>query len=394
MQLIRTLAFATTLLLATSASLFPSQCHAQDGFSLEQNDFTLFLVGNSNNSDDQIRFDMQRGPKGNIIDEAVSVTVNGEEFQFTGVYEIFVTAGNGNNIISFANGFTLPGTLRIEAGNDDDFVMFDNASIGGNLDIILRGGDNSLAIGSTHVGLRFLFESLGGNDKFNSMFYPTGAGRQSGLSVERDATIKTGGGADQVNLAQCTFGKNLRLDTGTGFDTATISSDDPYTSFVSPTTIERNCVIAHNGFGGLDMTVSGSEFGSNLYLLTRSGDDSFTIHPSSTGQTTLETKINGHVIAYTGSGKDTVSSDGLNMKNGNFFVRTQAGYDTVSLLNSTFLNLNIDLGTEEDVLEIDYSMVLFGADLDGGAGEDTGNVLNIDAGAVDSSNFEFGNLAN
>jgi hypothetical protein len=320
-----------------------------------------------------------------LSDGEFSVTSEeGVEGTFLGVTSIRVELKGGDDRIRVMGkeGLGLAGNVYIKMGQGADEVILGfnvGVEINGNVEIETSdGNDNVSVLGETRI-LKNLSISTGNEDD-NVI-----VGGESGVSVGGNLTIKTGQGNDGslavvpceeifdgpvppgcmvlvpvggVQLQNLNVQGNTLIETSNGNDVVSVGGNSPSSfsgNFVVNTGLDDDHLQIGNGNAEIGIT-------GLLDLNTSEGDDFLTVqlHNSVTTPATV--------------------------------IRTSDGRDFVTILDSIFASLNLNLGHGDDSLFFDTTLplrVLGNATLNGSDGVDARslNGLIVD-GILSSKSFE------
>jgi len=304
------------------------------------------------------------------------------------------TVGTGvadNDTASLQNFQTIAG-LSISTGAGDDHVYVSGGIVGNyqsndQLWIKTGAGADYVSIQGTDVrGQLFVqtFDALTEND-IDTLYL------DKDVFVHGNATLLTGGGADQVFLgvagsqSQYTFEVtgSLSLDTGDGADQVTV-----YNAFIgwgidSTTVIQTGAGADHVDIDGPNtwltslnlltysqltevdadvVSIRSVILGGSAWVRTGGGDDQFTSSASDPSKPNLGLTCTGTLTVDTGAGADTVSMSSVCISinaSDKLSIRTGAGADTVTLshcLDAGALS-NVEIVTYDSLAENDADRV-------------------------------------
>jgi hypothetical protein len=304
------------------------------------------------------------------------------------------TVGAGvsdKDTVSLQNFQTTAG-LSISTGADDDHVYVSGGIVGNyqssdQLWIRTGAGADYVSIQGTDIrGQLFVqtFDALSEND-IDTLYL------DKNVIVHGDATLLTGGGADQVflgvNGTQSQYALDvtgsLSLDTGDGADQVTV-----YNAFIgwglnSTTVIQTGAGADHVDIDGPNtwltslnlltysqlsevdadvVSIRSVILGGSAWVRTGGGDDQFTSSPSDPSKPNLGVTCTGTLWVDTGAGNDTVAMSAVCISinaSDKLSIRTGAGADTVTLSHCMEAGslLNVEIVTYDSLAETDADRV-------------------------------------
>ena len=210
----------------------------------------------------------------------------------------------------------------------------------GAVSVNLNAGNDSIVVNDILMGSFNLLETTG-NDRVNL----------NDVGVRGNVQINTNVGADQIRVDGL-FQGNVTILSGIHDDTVTVSGDMGVV-FAGPNTKELN---PNYVFGG---AIGGA---SNLTINTSDGSDKVNL-------TSLN--VDGTVLVNTGIHKDRVSTNVLRVAD-SMDIRTGDGADTVLVALTACPLVTIDVGSGDDLVDVDVVSLGTGAwNFNGGLGIDT-----------------------
>jgi len=230
--------------------------------------------------------------------------------------------------------------------------------------IDLRGGDDQLTFGSLAQPViafpRWLKIDTGtGDDQVElGRAQDNLAVGAVAVSVRTDLSINTGAGDDTVSVANLIARKGVQINTGDGDDHVLF-----LTSFVPtsgseqffPVVIQRDLTI-RLGEGSDELTGSNLRVGENLTIIDGGGGD--------TTITLTDSTIVNKMKMSLGEDIDVIALDHIVAFQ--LGMNTNEGADDVTIRNSRFKRVDIDLGSANDRLTVGQNRVSQYTKLDGG----------------------------
>jgi hypothetical protein len=289
-----------------------------------------------------------------------TVTIIGAEFLGT----LTIASGDGDDTIDLNSGVIVRGDLRLRLGRGNNSVrLASNIRIDGHLSMSGSDGDDSLnldgSVGGLKIGGNLNFVAGNGNNRLTVQ----------SASVEGQLSFRAGSGNDRLILRQTDFGIGIDMVSGSGSDYFEMFRS---TFGVLPDGIGqvsgriRFVKVAGDGsFKLLQSRVHG-----DLQLSLNSGNDSVVVQSS---------QIDGSTYLYTygpRADRDVVSIAGSRFYS-NVAVRTGAGNDFITIAgrNQFYGSLILDAGAGDDVLQVSNNSFYATVSVALGAGNDVANIF-------------------
>lgn len=249
------------------------------------------------------------------------------------------------------------GNLSVSAGDGIDSINLNFSDITGDTTVLGGGEDDTLDVDSLFLSGNFWFDGGDGNDTVNAYFL------EEFNAANPIAIDFTGGSGNDVFDITGTIGGSMQFDGGDGDDQITNAEAE----IAGDVTIE-------GGEGLETVSVTDGIIGGDLYVHVRAGllgvADSISIS---------DTAVAGQLDARgsTGDQQVTISNSSMNR----LMVVLGGGEDVIMITNNTFAESDFKLGSGADVLTLSANTVNDVLTIDAGGGIDT-----INSGADDVFN--------
>ena len=188
-----------------------------------------YVPGDVNGQFDVFRVDLHNGPQGNVRTQVVHDPQLGAILVLTGDAgdngirlasstpgEVLVEGRFGTTIDGVAASVTFVGidAIRIELGSGDDSVLADQLWVCGGLDVVLGGGDDSLAVGGGALGSL----AVDAGDGMDAVYLAS-------ATVRGATEIRLGRGDDVLTVVDSIFAGDAIADGGLDHDVLTLLGD-------------------------------------------------------------------------------------------------------------------------------------------------------------------------
>lgn len=165
---------------------------------------------------------------------------------YTGVVSVMVAAKGGRNQIELTE-VSVPGSVGVTAKGGNDAVTFrGQIDVGGDLDVDLNGGNNTINA------------------------------KNASISVQGSAAFDGNGGKDKVTLTSIVTDNHLVIDTAGGVDKIVLGKRNSYQVSVG----QR--LMVKGGRGQNTINVYGAEVASAISLMSGGEADKYTVEDTST----------------------------------------------------------------------------------------------------------------
>jgi hypothetical protein len=268
------------------------------------------------------------------------------------------TSTTDNDLITIANGSNqgggFRGTVTLNDGGGNDQVQI-TAGVAGDLKIQNTDGGDAIAVSGVVAG-NVVVSDTAGNSQGNNI-------QITNLGVGNSLTITSPGNFPQlVNIAQSFIGGGLTVTAGSSTAAVTVVN-------LVNSSVGQNATI-NGGVGHDSVTVGGVHVGRNLSIANNDGENLTTVTDATLGGSLSVSGTQGiDVVSVGNNGTVFVAGDGnFNLGNGqNTLTLGSANAQPVTFGGS----VKVNMGSGVDSVVGQFLVVLGGANISTGAGNDT-----------------------
>lgn len=350
---------------------------------------------------------------------AITVTGTDDDGSFTGIRNIKIVGHAGSDHITLDK-LLLRGNITADLrGGDDVFTMTGETIIGGNISIKTGDGADTVRIDADVAGKQItllknvtvdLGSAAAGIDTFTIFGDQLDDEVREITGIGGNLTVKGQGGSQQVSFDTLLLTKNLKIDLGAGNDSIRLAVDANEADV--GVLVGGNATLKLGDGDDAVTFIGGGEgavtFNRNLTidLGNDDGDDGNggdTVEMTSTSDPEDGIALLGNVVIKGKGGAQELHFDGVAASR-NVTINLGDGNDSIDvnqlageIAGTVGGNLNINLGNGDDQINVERLTVTKGVKINGGNGEDTGEVTAGAAvtvgGKASAVSLELGDLA-
>ena len=235
----------------------------------------------------------------------------------SGKNEWITIEGSGEGVLSVKTGkkanvvigtFTDVVSLSVEAKGGRNQIRLMEVSMPGSIGVTAKGGNDVLTLtGQISAGGDFDIDLNGGNNTIDA--------KKASISVQGSAAFDGNGGKDKLTLPSIVTGRHLMIDTAGGVDKIVLGKKNDYLVSVG----QR--LTLNGGRGSNTINVYGAEVASAIRLMSGSDVDKYTIE---------NTKTESFFDIKSGGGNDHIISRN-NIVMDDYRIHCGGGVDRVTL---------------------------------------------------------------